>query len=63
MKCTGIDELRFQREMNRKRRGQAEYRRMVARYDKECGECLTFKSESEYETYCEKRDGGMVSCG
>ena len=61
MKHTSIDELKFQREMNRKRRGQAEYRRMVARYNQECGECLSFKSEEEYKVYCNNRNGGMVS--
>lgn len=43
------------REINRRRRGSAEYKRMLARYEKECGECLTFSNEEEYEEFCKNR--------
>ena len=54
IKCVQIDG-RVMRELNRKRRASEEYERMIARYNKECGECLTFKNQEEYMKYVNNR--------
>lgn len=54
VKCVQIDG-RVMRELNRKRRASEEYERMIARYNQECGECLSFKNEEEYEDYLKSR--------